>query len=198
MLTGGIPNDFQDLDNLETLTIGNNELTGDLPRNVCRIRSLEVVSVDCEAQGCECCTECADAQPSLAPQTQPPAQATPPPTQCVDSMRSLSGCYGPGDPINIDFTNCNPEDDDWVAIYDAGEDVDDLPNPPVWSWACGNRNCREAVTSEQFALDEEHSSGGAWPLDEGNYVVTMSRNSAQPYDAYAVSAVFSIDEGCRR
>ncbi|KAL3905977.1 MAG: hypothetical protein SGILL_009463, partial [Bacillariaceae sp.] len=190
-----------------TITIGNNDLTGDFPRNVCRIRTLETVSVDCDAQGCECCTECADElvqEPSLSPvaaPTDPPTAAaiqTVAPTQCVNAVESVSGCYAPDDPINLRFTNCDPENDDWVGIYDAGEDFDGLPNPPVWSWACGTRNCREAVSSDTFALDEVHASNGAWPLDEGSYVVIMARNSAQPYTAYAVSSTFVIDEGCRR
>ena len=180
-------------------------MTGDFPRNICRIRTLETVSVDCDAQGCQCCTECADEleeEPSLAPvATVAPTAAivqTEAPTACVDAIESVSGCYGPDDPINLIFSNCEPENDDWVGIYDAREDFDSLPNPPVWSWACGTRNCREAVGSDAFALDEVHASNGAWPLDEGNYVIVMARNSAQPYTAYAVSAQFSIDEGCRR
>ena len=165
---------------------------------------METVSVDCEEQGCQCCTECADEdnEPSAAPVavTLAPSVAgtTAPPTECVDSIESISGCYAPDEPINLEFVNCEPENDDWVGIYEARENFGSLPNPPVWSWACGTRNCREAVGSDLFALDEVHASNGAWPLDEGNYVIIMARNSAQPYTAYAVSAEFTIDEGCRR
>jgi hypothetical protein len=175
-------------------------LTGDFPTNICQIQTLEVISVDCDAEGCECCTECAD-EIDQDPTTDSPTAAavqTDTPTECVDLIASLTACYGPDDPFNVVFSNCNPENDDWIGIYEAGQNFESLPNPPVWSWACGTRNCREAVSSGQLALSEVHAANGAWPLDQGSYVMILARNSAQPYTAFAVSEEFIVEEGCRR
>ena len=46
-LSGRIPNSLEDMDSLESLYIGENDLTGDLPRNVCKLRNLDVISLDC-------------------------------------------------------------------------------------------------------------------------------------------------------
>jgi hypothetical protein len=193
LLSGAIPDEITVLNNLESLTIGNNDLTGALPKNVCRIKNLGVISVDCQAQGCDCCTECAD---ELA--TEPPSEgtATTAPTECADSVTSLFQCYQPGDDVVLNLSNCNPENDDWVGIYDASANFELLANPPVWSWACGSRDCREAVTTQEMALNEAHASTNAWPLIEGTYVLVMARNSAQPYTAYAVSPEFTIQNSC--
>ena len=82
------------------------------------------------------------------------------------------------------------------GIYAAGEDYSRLPNPPVWSWACGTRNCRVAVSTQEMPLTSVHAATNAWPLEEGDYVLILARNSAQPYTAFAVSAEFTIQEGC--
>jgi len=235
-LTGDIPNEITDLNNLQTLTLGNNDFDGDMPRNICRLRELEVLSLDCEAQGCQCCTECAEesttevtseptsvptraatgeptgapvaapvpitAAPTVPPMTDsptvPPATAAPTdkPTQCMTGIQSRSSCYERGADIEISFSNCDPQDDDWVGLYSASEDFSNLPNPPIWSWACGTRNCRDAVNSMRMPLNEMHASNNAWPLREGTYVVILARNSAQPYTAFAVSSEFTIQDTC--
>jgi hypothetical protein len=206
-LSGTIPDQLANLESLVTLSIGNNDLTGQLPRNVCRLRNLEVISVDCEAQGCQCCTECAEevGQPTGAPVTTlaptraptvPPTESTDSPTECVDTIRAFSPCFAPWDDIDLSFESCYPEDDDWVGIYPSTVDPSSLPNPPIWSWACGNRSCRQAVSSQQMALNEFHASSNAWPLDEGQYVLVLVRNSAQPYTAFAVSSEFTIQRTC--
>jgi hypothetical protein len=205
---GRVPNGIGTLDKLETLMIGDNNLSGDVPKEFCRLQDLQVISVDCESLGCDCCTECADeaidapsaAMETLAPTglvtTESPTTATPSPTSCVNAINVLSACYTPGDEIGITFSNCEPQGDDWVGVYSAGQDYNSLPNPPVWSWSCGNRNCRDAVSSMDMSLSQDQASDNGWPLDVGTYVVVLARNSAQPYTAYAVSPEFSIQDGC--
>lgn len=78
-LSGWVPDGLANLNNLQVLTLGNNKLSGDLPKDVCRFRDLEVLSVDCEAQGCECCTECASS-PTIAPTGFPTISPTVNPT----------------------------------------------------------------------------------------------------------------------
>lgn len=204
-LNGKIPNEIVNLDSLEALYIGNNDLTGELPKNMCKIRDLEIISLDCEAQGCQCCTECADedtVSPTAA-KTQTPslplttvAPTTSGPTSCADAIAALDTCVSPGAAVDLVFNNCEPQNDDWVGIYKAEQDFSQLPNPPVWSWACGTRNCREEVSSLEFSLSEEHAASNAWPLEEGEYVLILARNSAQPYTAFATSPAFTIQAGC--
>jgi hypothetical protein len=203
LLSGRIPNEIENLNSLEVLFIGHNDLTGDLPKNVCKLRELQVISVDCDAQGCQCCTECADEMtevPTVNPVAATPAPSSVPttdaPTACVDAISSLDTCVTPGEAINLIFSNCDPLDDDWVGIYSADEDFSQLPNPPVWSWACGTRDCREAVSTQEMPLSEVHAATNAWPLEEGDYVLILARNSAQPYTAFATSSAFTIQEGC--
>jgi hypothetical protein len=196
-LTGPIPNEIADLENLEYLALGNNDLTGELPRDVCRVRNLEVISVDCEAQGCQCCTECLDGIDTEAPtEGETIAVTTAAPSACVDLVNSMFSCYERGEDVLVTLSNCDPENDDWVGIYESSENMDGLSNPPVWSWACGSRNCREAVTSQELALTEVEASTGAWPLSQGSYVLVLARNSAQPYTAFAVSSAFTIQDTC--
>ena len=57
--TGRVPESLADLEDLKILTLGNNNLKGSLSKDVCNLKDLETLSVDCVAQGCECCTECA-------------------------------------------------------------------------------------------------------------------------------------------
>jgi hypothetical protein len=170
--------------------IGNNSFDGQLPRNFCQLEELEVVSVDCQSLGvCECCTECSiTAAPTASPVTSAPV--------CADSVSVSVSCVEPGDAIAIGISNCNAQDDDWVGIYRVDQDINSLPNPAVWSWACGSRSCRQALQSNNFALDETHAGGGLWPLDEGTYMVVMARNSAQPYQAFARSQSFTVQDSC--
>lgn len=204
--------------------IGNNTFTGEMPRNFCRLDELEFVSVDCQFQGeCDCCTECTETSaptatpvvplapipaptifpvaPTTAPvaPTSAPVDATGSPTitpPCVDSVSIIESCLEPWDSIQVALSNCNPEDDDWLGVYSASLDLGSLPNPTMWSWTCGGRDCREAVETNTFVMGQDDAGNGNWPLDEGTYMVVMARNSAQPYTAYARSASFTIQESC--
>ncbi|KAG7366885.1 leucine rich repeat LRR-containing protein [Nitzschia inconspicua] len=218
-LSGRIPIEISTMTTLKELYIGNNDLSGDLPRDVCRLSELEVISVDCEAQDCRCCTECAEdvietASPTLTPTAEiletesptltptaetlapSPAPTTSDPTPCLDTIKALDTCYTPGEAIDLIFSSCNPVEDDWVGIFLSDKDVTQLPNPPVWSWACGTRNCREAVNTQEMSLSQVHAASNAWPLDEGEYFLILARNSAQPYTAFAVSDTFSVQRIC--
>eukprot|EP00529_Nitzschia_sp_RCC80_P000439 CAMPEP_0113494618 /NCGR_PEP_ID=MMETSP0014_2-20120614/29196_1 /TAXON_ID=2857 /ORGANISM="Nitzschia sp." /LENGTH=878 /DNA_ID=CAMNT_0000388509 /DNA_START=50 /DNA_END=2686 /DNA_ORIENTATION=+ /assembly_acc=CAM_ASM_000159 len=190
-LTGELPNELSRLDQLEILMIGGNNFEGEMPRNVCRdLDQLVLVSVDCQSQGeCDCCTECTTtSEPTPTPPTEAPV--------CSDTVSVSGTCLEPGDEIGVGFSNCNAQEDDWIGIYRADQDTSSLPNPAVWSWACGSRTCREAVGSNNFGLDERHAGDGAWPLDEGEYVVVLARNSARPYQAYGRSQSFTIQDNC--
>jgi hypothetical protein len=194
-LTGAIPDQIGRLGTLVMLTLENNDLSGDIPADVCRFDGLQTLTVDCDDVDCDCCSLCSedDTTAPMAPSDSPSALAS---TPCEDAIRVFSPCFGPDDDVVTSLSNCLPEDDDWIGLYAASDDIDNLPNPSIWSWACGSRFCREAVTNNSIALNEEHSQNGDWPLDEGTYRVVLARNSPQPYTAYAVSTDFRISNTC--
>jgi len=225
-LSGWVPDSLANLLDLQLLTLGNNNLLGSIPREVCRFDNIEVLSVDCTAQGCECCTECATTRPpsefpTLAPTKVPssvptkwpsPAPTLNPtnvatlapsstlaPTQCISSISVLNDCYEQYADVEVSLESCNPDSDDWVGLYliDAANfDSENLQNPNMWSWACGTRNCREAVDENIILMNADHAGNGEWPLELGIYVAVTARNSAQPYTAFAVSEAFIIEEVC--
>jgi hypothetical protein len=182
--------------------VGNNDFSGEIPRNFCDLEELEIVSVDCQSQGdCDCCTECAvpsmpTLSPSISPVMDPTFAPSVAPDVCEDTVTVFQPCLAPGEDIGVVLSNCLAEEDDWLGVYPVDEDVNNLPNPIVWSWACGSRNCREAVEENTFSLNESHAGSGNWPLPEGTYMVAMARNSAQPYVAYAQSVSFTIQDNC--
>uniref|UniRef100_A0A448ZEA8 Leucine-rich repeat-containing N-terminal plant-type domain-containing protein n=1 Tax=Pseudo-nitzschia multistriata TaxID=183589 RepID=A0A448ZEA8_9STRA len=86
-LTGWIPDGLGNMDNLEVLTLGNNNLTGALPKDVCKLKGVDVLVVDCDKQGCECCTECSATEaPTLSPTLPPTGVPTVSPTVHPTSM----------------------------------------------------------------------------------------------------------------
>ena len=84
------------------------------------------------------------------------------------------------------------------GVYRIVDDFDknNLANPELWTWACGTRNCREAVTQNTIPLSTIHGENDKWPLPEGIYIAILSRNTAQPYKAYAISETFVVAEQC--
>ena len=127
-LSGELPKDLSNLDQLEILMIGGNNFEGEMPKNFCRdLDQLTFVSVDCQSQGqCDCCTECTT---TSEPTPSPPSAAP----VCSDTISVSGVCLEPGDQIGIGFSNCNAQEDDWVGIYRADQDTSSLPNPAVWS-----------------------------------------------------------------
>jgi len=123
---------------------------------------------------------------------------TPAPTECIGAISVLNNCYEPLVDVEVSLKNCRPDSDDWVGLYlvDANFDSESLQNPNIWSWACGTRNCREAVNEKFIPVSNIHAGNGEWPLEQGIYVAVLARNSAQPYTAFAVSEAFIIEETC--
>jgi len=219
-LSGWIPSSLVELVNLEILTLGNNELTGDLPKGICLFGNLEVLSADCVEQGCECCTECAStdspsSSPTTVPSTSPSASLSASPTNspssspivqipsssptvCVDEISILDFCFAPLADIGVSLTNCNSRRDDWVGVYRVSDnfDINALTNPSMWSWACGTRNCMEAVGQKTIPLNDIHAGNDEWPLEPGIYVAILARNTVQPYTAVAASETFVVASQC--
>jgi hypothetical protein len=106
-------------------------------------------------------------------------------SKCQDTAFSTESSYTLGDEIKVVFDNCDPEPDDWVAIYPDAVDPDDLGEPISWMWSCGNQKCRgknptNVVSFESF-------------LQPGKYkAVLAKRHHLGPYAAKARSESFEV------
>jgi hypothetical protein len=203
-LTGIIPDTLGDLSSLQSLRITNNAIVGEVPVPICDLKdgSLESIVVDCNI-GCSCCTDECHAQPSSAPSISsqspspkptlsptssptstpsfmPTSSPTSSPTQCfVELIVDEADCIPVGDAIHVSFENCEPKNDDWIGIYDWDTDPEDLDNGFMWSWACGNQDCRTAAKFGEVFFDQNHvdETTPIWPLPEGWYIVYLIRRN---------------------
>ena len=159
-----------------------NNLEGTLPDRLCRDVDLEVFAVDClRVDECTCCTDCGNPNAVV-------------PCRTSIEVAEGEGCVVQGDTIQINFENCEPEEDDWIGIYPTWEDLDS--EPVLWTWACGSQDCRGAVMYGTVQLSEEHKGegkNGYWPLWRDDYIaVLVRRNSDSGSGAYAESESFEI------
>jgi hypothetical protein len=209
-LTGPVPNELGQLNQLESLELGFNLLTGEMPNRVCNFRNLESLSADCVLVECDCCTSCGNpsatvptSMPTIAPTRQPvltpepTPEPSPEPTQCESILEVEDDCLVQGEEIRVGFVNCGARDDDWIGIYPSWVDPDNLGLSPVlWLWTCGSQGCRGVVEKGSVVLTEEHvgeGSNGQWPLDRDDYrAFLIRRNPGGPYGARARSEEFEV------
>ena len=216
-LTGSIPSELGNLDRMTTLEVGYNSFTGVVPSQICQSGSLQTLEADCYAVQCDCCTDCTPPRETtspvvntttLAPTTVATEQATEAatteeptilptasPTVCTSFLIWNTTCVRSGSPIPISFQNCEPQNGDWIGIYDKTADPTDLRTPYLWVWTCGSQNCRGAPQSNTVVLDETtvDSQGGSWPLADDTYVAYLIRNTGTPpYQAFLESDKMKI------
>ena len=176
--------------------------------------SLESIVVDCNIGCSCCTDEChgqpssapvtpiptqsPSPQPTSSPTSSPSSPSSTPtsvpttsipsssPTQCVAELTVIdeANCIPEGDAIRVSFENCQPENDDWIGIYDWDADPEDLDTGYLWSWACGNQNCRTEATSDEVVFNQNHiaKTTSIWPLKKGWYIAFLiRRNPGGPY-----------------
>jgi hypothetical protein len=111
-------------------------------------------------------------------------------TTCEDSINTSKSCYLVGQHIVVDFENCAPVEDDWLAVYESNADATNLGDPILWMWTCGDVFCQgQQVYSDllEFAFSV--------PLHPGSYRAhLLRRNSGGPYSAYTSSLAFVVVE----
>lgn len=116
------------------------------------------------------------------------------------SIGTNKACYSRGEAIHVHFVNQDCRSDDWVGIYPAGTNVNSLPEErlKMWVWTCGRqrRQCNVEHASIKFASERQEAYDDTWPLEEGQYVVFLARNSDSPYSGIAMSSTFSVHESC--
>lgn len=209
--TGTIPSELGNLARMTTLEVGYNNLSGQMPWEICSNAALDLLEADCYAVQCDCCTICAltpdptttptMSPTTIAPTTPAPSVAVTPsptvlPTTCVPSISWVSDCIEVGDPIEVQYQNCEPQFGDWIGIYDRNADPANLGAPYLWVWACGTQSCRGAPQVNTVILDESavDNQAGVWPLPRGDYFAYLIRNSGGPYEALLLSERMKLRE----
>ena len=112
-----------------------------------------------------------------------------------DDVYTDMSVYEFNEDITVSFQNSMPEKDDWVGIYEYDVDTEYLGEPLLWLWTCGSQSCSTAVMSGSVVFGEAHPDEAGttrWPLQKGNYIAVLSRNTGVPYPAIAVSDPFEV------
>lgn len=124
--------------------------------------------------------------------TRSPAQVSSP---CQSSLTVDKACYVESqDLIIVDFINCDPQDDDWVGIWLASEDPEDLSESfYTWAWSCGTQSCLGAPTTMRMAFK-------ANGLGFNNFRAFLVHESPEdePYFSHAMSEPFTVAGYCSR
>jgi hypothetical protein len=134
-------------------------------------------------------------QPGVVQSSSPPTTAT----DCSSSISSQKTCYLEGEQIGIDLRNCDPFENDLVALYP------DIPNQSLafhnsyfWTRSCGETSCTANVSNGFITFaDMAPSRIGyiPWPYPASVYRLYLIRvNQEGAITIFAESSVFQIDE----
>ena len=128
--------------------------------------------------------------PTPTTSTTPTQEPSPDPTPCVDSLEVSLNCFGIGSEILIFFESCVPQSGDWVAIYEASEDSQNLYDSDAvgWFYTCGDRVCNQAVSREVLSFTRAINQAGP-----GMYRAHLLREGNGPsYSSFANSPEFQV------
>lgn len=209
--TGPLPEGLAGLTSLTGISLEGNNLTGALSPEICALASLQTATVDCDRIQCSCCEGCdenfipfptagEEGNATSAPDdvtTEAPSAA---PSTCgfIGTQRD---CYDIGEAIDFSLRNCDPADDDLLALVDV-EDFDEngLKSPLIWTLACAEAACNYVVTQDTLFLEDappQDITMSQWPYKAGRYRLLFLRmlqpGAARPL---AESTDFSIAEDC--
>ena len=131
--------------------------------------------------------------------TRLPTQETRTPTDEPSTCESIlvvdNFCYvDDEDNILVDFINCDPQDDDWVGIWLASEDPDNLSgNSYAWAWSCGSQNCDGAPTTNRIAFETSRLG-----FETFRAFLVNETPQNQSYVSHAMSEPFTVQRNCSR
>lgn len=118
------------------------------------------------------------------------------PEECSFSIDLNKSSYGPGEDIAVDLKQCRASREDYVAIYDASVDLDDIDgsvNYRMWMKACGSQSCNVASTNSQFSFGEVNNKH-TWPLPVGKYRAHLiKKDEDYKFLSFASSPMFTVD-----
>ena len=129
--------------------------------------------------------------PSVAPSRRP--SPSPQHPQCTLEISTDYKCYYPGESVEVTFNNCKDVDErDWIGIFPASEDPDELSSPLVWLYACGTQSCRADATSGTvvFGYGGPNERGTLfWPLPSGKNYRAYLIKDLSPSGKFMASAM---------
>jgi uncharacterized surface protein with fasciclin (FAS1) repeats len=121
----------------------------------------------------------------------------PPPALALPSVTTDKDCYHVAEDIDVSFISGGDAHPlDFVAIYESTADVHNLGRTLLWLYTCGDQHCNFAVESGTLTFGSGPPSEGSrahFPLPAGHYKAILARGTHRPYEALAVSDVFSIN-----
>jgi hypothetical protein len=90
---------------------------------------------------------------------------------CIYSVSLNKESYLPGEDIKVSLQQCEPDLQDFVAIYDADVDLKDINGDVkyrMWLRACGSPRCSQPKEAAVFAFGQMNNKH-TWPLPIGTY-----------------------------
>jgi hypothetical protein len=152
-------------------------------------------------------------KPTPKPTPHPTKKPTPHPTpskskptsyptheeECTSSLTTDMDCYdGSYDVVVVDFKICYPHIKDWIGIFHASDDPNDLGEAVAWAWtACGSmHDCEESSDDDSLDTNGYVEFIG---LPDGEYRAHLI-NHSDPYssgfEAEASSGIFYVEDEC--
>jgi len=105
--------------------------------------------------------------------------------------------YLPAEEIEVTMTQCDPDLDDFVAIYDADVDPNETRGHVtyvMWMRTCGSSYCSEPADSSTFLFGQGHNKH-SWPLPMGRYKVhLLKKTGKREFETYATSQAFMVED----
>jgi hypothetical protein len=129
--------------------------------------------------------------PAIAAPVAPP-QPTNSPT-CRSTITVNNICFlGWLDDVIVDFVNCDPQDDDWVAIWPENDDPSNLSENYIdWTWSCGTQSCLGAPNANRVIFEKNRL-----PLGTFRVYLLHDMSTEGPYFSNTMSQPFLVTNYC--
>ena len=119
------------------------------------------------------------------------------PENCRFVLEVDKESYLPAEEIQVTMTQCNPHEEDFVAIYDADVDPNETKGHvtyQMWMRTCGSSFCSEPAWSSTFMFGKGHNKH-SWPLPKGDYKVHLLKKTGKnEFETYASSKLFRVED----
>ena len=116
---------------------------------------------------------------------------------CIDMIRTEQQCYTRkelrSDELTIGFVRCQPQRENWIGIYEAGLNAENLPEPLLWVWTCDKidiLDCNDAGTVSGALVVSGMLAVGFYQAQ------LVERSGNAPYSAFLSSDVFQVSQDC--
>jgi hypothetical protein len=119
---------------------------------------------------------------------------------CIYSVSLNKESYLPGEDIKVSLQQCEPDLQDFVAIYDADVDLKDIDGDikgdvkyRMWMRACGSPRCSQPKESAVFAFGQKNNKH-TWPLPIGTYkAYLVKKDEKNGFASYFPSRTFKVE-----